>query len=306
MKDEKKTRLKRQLLSGGIYIALAAAVVGVTTSTVAKLISTSEIDLPDANTNSTKYTELNNMTKVPELPEINISDLNGSEVSGTSEGINAEIITETSEDNSDTTQLSQASQADTSSPLAESLSADSTANEASIGSTVSKTLDETSVEQEKDFGYPGYVKPCGGFISKEYSNDVLVYSPTMYDYRTHTGIDIAADIGTPVKAVAGGTVTDISIDDMYGMTVTISSPDGLTLRYCNLSDQIVKGIEAGCIVKTGDVIGGIGETALCECAEAPHLHLEASKDGASFNPAELFEEVNEAESAAAITSTETD
>ena len=45
MKDDRKTRLKKQMLSGAIYIALAAAVVGVTTGTVEKLINTKEISL---------------------------------------------------------------------------------------------------------------------------------------------------------------------------------------------------------------------------------------------------------------------
>lgn len=44
-----------------------------------------------------------------------------------------------------------------------------------------------------EIGYEGFVKPCSGFISKEYSMEVPVYSATMYDYRTHAGMDIAAD-----------------------------------------------------------------------------------------------------------------
>ena len=282
MKDDRKTRLKKQMLSGAIYIALAAAVVGVTTGTVEKLINTKEISLPETDLENTKYGTA--LPEIPELPKIPDAAINknsdsdaessdGAQVSGLGDGVNAEIIT--AEESSEN--------------LPEQV-------EVSAEQTVS----------EPDYGYPGYVKPCGGLIVREYSPDVLVYSPTMYDYRVHTGIDIAADIGTQIKAISGGRISEVKNDDLYGTTVTIDSPDGLRISYSNLSAELPQGIETGADIQTGSVIGGVGDTAICESAQAPHLHVEAARDGNAFDPSELFTDAEAKETAAAATSEETD
>ena len=300
MKDEKKARLKRQLISGGIYIALAAAVVGVTTSTVAKLMSDTGIEsIPEQTKYGGDSGAQAEMPNVPEIPEI--PDISEYEVSGTADGVSSEIVPG---DTPESENVSINTEAAESEPQTEN-----TVNTDNMGNTDNIAQTETTaegVQDEPDYGYPGYVKPCEGYILREYSSDALVYSPTMYDYRIHEGTDIAAEVGTPIKAVAGGKVTDISEDDMYGMTVTIESPDGLTLRYCNLSESALQGVEVGAVVQTGAVIGGVGETALCESAEAPHLHIEAMRGGSRIDPEDLFEEFYSSEATVALTSTEID
>jgi len=276
MKDENRSRLKKQLVSGGVYIALAAAVVAVTTGTVVSMLSGKNADLLPKVDGKTKYSEKELvMPKLPDVPEV--PDVPDAPVSDSAEGINAEIKPSEEMLTPKTTDAQSASQS------AENVKA------------------ETA-----DFGYPGYVKPCDGYISREYSDEVLVYSPTMYDYRAHLGCDIAAEAGTPVKAVSGGTVTDISADDMLGTTVTIESADGLVLKYCNLSAELPKDTAVGNVIQTGSVIAGVGQTALCEAAEAPHLHLEAARNGEMFDPAGLFEAETAAEAANAVTSEEID
>lgn len=294
MKDDRKTRLKKQMLSGAIYIALAAAVVGVTTGTVEKLINTKEISLPETDLENTKYGTA--LPEIPELPEIPDAAINknsdsdaessdGAQVSGLGDGVNAEIIPG---DEMYTPEIQETAE-ESSENLPEQV-------EVSAEQTVS----------EPDYGYPGYVKPCGGLIVREYSPDVLVYSPTMYDYRVHTGIDIAADIGTQIKAISGGRISEVKNDDLYGTTVTIDSPDGLRISYSNLSAELPQGIETGADIQTGSVIGGVGDTAICESAQAPHLHVEAARDGNAFDPSELFTDAEAKETAAAATSEETD
>ena len=58
-------------------------------------------------------------------------------------------------------------------------------------------------------------------------------------------------------------------------------------RYCNLSTDRM--VEEGDVVEAGDVISGVGITALFESNDPPHLHLEVLKDGIPIDPAEFVD-----------------
>ncbi|MPM58421.1 hypothetical protein SDC9_105252 [bioreactor metagenome] len=133
-----------------------------------------------------------------------------------------------------------------------------------------------------------YIKPVDGTVTKQWSGEDLVWSETLGDYRVHTGCDIAAASGSKVRAMADGEISDIYQDDLLGYVIEIDHGNGVITRYCNLLDGQVSGIEVGAKVKMGDVISGVGETALLESAEGPHLHLEVLKDGVRIDPQELF------------------
>ena len=134
-----------------------------------------------------------------------------------------------------------------------------------------------------------YVRPVDGEIVKPWSDGELVFSETLGDYRVHNGIDIAASVGTKVRAMADGVIADIYDDDLLGRVVEIAHADGTVGRYCNLQQAGLSGITAGASVKMGDVIGGVGESALGESAEQPHLHLEVERQGQHIDPQQLFE-----------------
>ena len=127
-----------------------------------------------------------------------------------------------------------------------------------------------------------FVWPLRGQVVAGWSLEVLAYDETMGDWRTHSGIDISAPVGTEVMAVAGGTVASVEQDDLMGTTVTIAHADGLESIYANLAE--VPSVEAGDEVAVGEVIGATGTTAAAESARAPHLHLEMRKDGESVDP----------------------
>ncbi len=274
MKNSNKSGFAKQIMSAGVYIALAAAVVGVSTNAVVSILSDdiSDIELPDS-INETKY-EIQDieLPEIPVFPEFEKENLE-TPVSGNQEGVSAQTSEKT--DAAD-----------------EKLKTDNF-EEDPDAHTHEDELSQSSVEEQKAteeiFGYPGYVMPCDGFVTQEFSPDVLVYSPTMYDYRVHLGTDIACEMATAVKAISGGTIVEVSYDSMLGKSVTIESEGGLVICYRNLSEALPQGIEAGSIVKTGDVIGGVGQTALAESAEAPHVHIEAMKDGEYFDVTTLFE-----------------
>lgn len=115
-----------------------------------------------------------------------------------------------------------------------------------------------------------------------YSGNNLVYDKTMCDYRVHGGVDIGAADGTPVKACASGTVSDVKVDSMLGQEIIINHGDGIKSIYANMASQV--SVKKGQKVEVGDTIGAVGKTAQAETALAPHLHFEITKNGTDVDP----------------------
>ena len=130
------------------------------------------------------------------------------------------------------------------------------------------------------------VAPLNGETVAAFSVDALAYNETLGDWRTHDGIDIAADVGTPVLAACSGTVTAVAEDDLLGTLVTITHDGGYESTYANL--QSVPTVGVGQYVSAGQIIGSVGATALSEAGSAPHLHFAVKKDGASIDPKEFL------------------
>ena len=127
-----------------------------------------------------------------------------------------------------------------------------------------------------------YTWPVKGEILSSFSLEVLAYDETMGDWRTHSGVDIAAAVGTRVMALRAGTVSRVYEDDLMGTAVVIDHGDGLVSSYYNLSPKPT--VSEGDQVSTGTVIGSIGETALAEIGRPSHLHLELALNGRQVDP----------------------
>lgn len=91
--------------------------------------------------------------------------------------------------------------------------------------------------------------------------------------RNHTGLDFAAPSGTPIRAVAGGTVTEMGYDGSYGNKLVITLEDGTEIWYCHLTSFDTR---AGALHASGDVVGYVGSTGN---STGPHLHLEVRPGG---------------------------
>jgi murein DD-endopeptidase MepM/ murein hydrolase activator NlpD len=131
---------------------------------------------------------------------------------------------------------------------------------------------------------PEFSLPVSGEISIDYSDSVPVFSTTMNDYRTHLGVDISASLGSEVLAVADGVVTNVWDDPFMGTCVSIEHQGNALSIYKNLDPEVADGIIIGASVNTGDVIGAVGESAMNELAEEPHLHYEMKIDGKHVDP----------------------
>ena len=114
--------------------------------------------------------------------------------------------------------------------------------------------------------------PVSGTISSRYGAVSSIRS------STHTGLDIAASIGTPIKVVANGTVTFAAYSGSYGYLVKVDHGNGVETWYAHTSKMYVT---VGQEVKAGDVIAAVGNTGN---STGPHLHLEVRINGQHVNP----------------------
>lgn len=104
--------------------------------------------------------------------------------------------------------------------------------------------------------------------------------PVLNKKRPHNGVDFAAPIGTPVRAVADGVVVFAGWLNGGGNTVRIKHCDRYTTEYMHLS-KIGRGVRVGAPVSRGGTIGAVGMTGL---ATGPHLHFGLFDRGRFVNP----------------------
>ena len=162
------------------------------------------------------------------------------------------------------------------SPTDSTLGLDSTTN--SSGGDVNTGLDEENK-------LPNFVAPMKSCtVDVDYSDSVLVFSPTMNDYRTHEAIDLTGEKGQEVLAVADGVVKNVWQDHFMGTCVAIEHTGNAVSYYKSLDPVVNETIVIGASVKAGDVIGTIGESAMNEVSQDPHLHFELKVDDKHVNP----------------------
>ena len=137
---------------------------------------------------------------------------------------------------------------------------------------------------------PTLVLPVNGKLSKSHDAEMQVFSNTMQDYRVHLGLDICAETGAQVCAVADGKIVEVWEDDLMGQCVAISHSGDAISVYKNLSLTVPEGILAGAEISAGEAIGYVGDTAMIELADEPHLHFEMTVGGIQVNPLDYFGE----------------
>ncbi len=128
--------------------------------------------------------------------------------------------------------------------------------------------------------------PVAGQTIADYAVDCLSYNQTTRDWRTHDGVDIAAEAGTQVCAAADGTVYTVYDDDTMGTTVVIRHDNGYTTSYCSLDEAV--SVSPGQSVAMGQAIGCVGTTALLETAIGEHVHFSVTCNGQSVDPADFL------------------
>jgi murein DD-endopeptidase MepM/ murein hydrolase activator NlpD len=120
-----------------------------------------------------------------------------------------------------------------------------------------------------------FIWPVRGSITSRYG---YRSSPFGGARQFHTGLDIGAAMGTPVRAAMAGRVSTVSYNETSGNYVVITHHSGYRTLYAHLS---VVRVKAGAYVRTGDRVGDVGSTGL---STGPHLHFTVYKNGVTINP----------------------
>ena len=150
-----------------------------------------------------------------------------------------------------------------------------------------KIEEETKPEKEEsafNFINKGtkYTLPLAGEIIGKHSEGELVKYESLGEWRTHDGIDIAAETGAEVSAAANGKISAVTNDPLWGTTVEIEHEKGIVTIYSGLAPEAA--VTVGKEVKGGDVIGTVGETNLAETDMPSHLHFAMKENGKFIDP----------------------
>jgi murein DD-endopeptidase MepM/ murein hydrolase activator NlpD len=124
-----------------------------------------------------------------------------------------------------------------------------------------------------------FIYPIRGRLTSPYGwrND-----PISGVRRYHAALDLAAPVGTPVKATMDGKVSSTGINATYGKFIILSHDNGYQSMYAHLSAFSVK---QGDYVNQGGKIGEVGNTGY---STGPHLHFAVYKNGRALNPLDLL------------------
>jgi murein DD-endopeptidase MepM/ murein hydrolase activator NlpD len=125
-------------------------------------------------------------------------------------------------------------------------------------------------------------KPVTGEIDETSPFGVRM-DPFAHEAAMHTGIDFRGEVGEPIHATAGGTVTIAGWTGGYGKMVEIDHGNGLATRYGHLSEI---NVDVGQTVRPGAIIGKLGSTGR---STGPHLHYETRLNGEAVNPQKFLD-----------------
>lgn len=125
-----------------------------------------------------------------------------------------------------------------------------------------------------------FIQPAEGWISTEYGSQRITNG---VPGNAHDGIDIAADVGTPVVATNGAKVLYSGYLTVSGYTIILDHGMGLQTLHLHMSGVEV---ETGDIVQKGEVIGYVGSEGY---ATGPHLHFSMYVGGHAINPWMAFD-----------------
>ena len=150
----------------------------------------------------------------------------------------------------------------------------------------------TAIYFEKQKGMGGYYNLEGRSLARSFLRFPLEFinitsqftdsrfHPILKANLPHTGVDFAAQRGTPVRAVGDGMITQAGRSGGYGKLIEIQHDATYVSRYGHL-ERFAAGMRNGVAVKKGQIIGYVGSTGR---STGPHLHFELHRDRQYIDP----------------------
>lgn len=149
-----------------------------------------------------------------------------------------------------------------------------------------------AVRYRKPNGEYDYYAPNGNSLKQAFSRypiqfthisstfSLSRYHPVLHYSRPHKGVDLAAPIGTPIRATGDGRIVHIGRQSAYGNMIKIQHSAMYSSLYGHLL-RFQKGLSQGAYVKRGQIIGYVGQSGL---ATGPHCHYEFHVNHQPKNP----------------------
>jgi murein DD-endopeptidase MepM/ murein hydrolase activator NlpD len=145
---------------------------------------------------------------------------------------------------------------------------------ASVGISLGLTKNSTTADWVRANSAPN-LWPVEGQVTGSFGERI---DPFNGEGAFHSGVDISANVGSPVIAPADGTITFADFLGGYGRAVMLDHGHGISTRYGHLSSFAVT---AGQYVHRGDTIGYVGQSGR---STGPHLHYEVRINDVPVNP----------------------
>ncbi|MGA1309828.1 MAG: M23 family metallopeptidase [Gemmatimonadaceae bacterium] len=138
-----------------------------------------------------------------------------------------------------------------------------------------EVTDTLKVQSERVKSLPS-IMPTSGWLSSEFAKSR--FHPILHVNRPHNGIDLTAEIGTPIVAPAAGVVAYAGWDQGFGRVVEIDHGHGIRTRFAHCARLDVR---RGQRVTRGQRIAAVGNSGL---TTSPHLHYEIHVNGRPVDP----------------------
>lgn len=157
---------------------------------------------------------------------------------------------------------------------------------------INNNTPHTAVLFRKNEEDVGYYAPDGSSLKRVFLKSPIQYGrissrfqkkrfhPVLKINRPHLGVDYAAPVGTPIRAVGDGVISSIGMKGAGGNVIVLRHNSTYTTAYKHLS-RFAKGMRQGVKVQQGQTIGYVGTTGL---SSGPHLHYEFFVNGKFVDP----------------------
>jgi murein DD-endopeptidase MepM/ murein hydrolase activator NlpD len=153
--------------------------------------------------------------------------------------------------------------------------------QAQVSAEIQKMLASNNTSKTVSANASGFLKPMSGVVTSPFGWRINPLTGRGKDF--HTGIDVANQYGTPIKASKSGTVIWAGWKTGYGLCVIIDHHDGYGTVYAHMSRIAVS---SGQKITAGTAVGYEGSTGW---ATGPHLHFEIRINGEPTNPAKYVQ-----------------